>query len=84
MVTFLSPKFVAQEIFPLSNEQMSALSKDVSVIRLECGDHTFEVCFHNTMLTILFKMAAVICVILFDPVIMFAVHIYNDTRVGIW
>ena len=43
-LTFLIPKFVAQEIFPLSNEQKSALSKDVSVIRLECGDYTFEVC----------------------------------------
>ena len=43
-LTFLIPKFVAQEIFPLSNEQMSALSKDVSVTKLECGDNTFEVC----------------------------------------
>ena len=43
-LTFLIPKFVTQEIFPLSHEQTSALSKDVSVIRLECGDYTFEVC----------------------------------------
>ena len=42
-LTFLIPKFVAQEIFPLSHEQTSALSKDASVIRLECGDHEFEV-----------------------------------------
>ena len=43
---FLIPKFVAQELFPLSCEQTSALSKDVSVIRLECGDYTFEVCYN--------------------------------------
>ena len=43
---FLIPKFVAQEIFPLSHEQMSALFKDVSVIRLECGDYVSEVCHH--------------------------------------
>ena len=42
-LTFLIPKFVAQKIFPLSEEQTSALSKDVSLIRLECGDYTFEV-----------------------------------------
>ena len=42
-LTFLIPTFVAQEIFPLSNEQMSALHKDASVIRLECGDYVFEV-----------------------------------------
>ena len=42
-ITFLIPKFVARKIFPLSIEQTSALSKDVSVIRLECGDYEFEV-----------------------------------------
>ena len=42
-LTFLIPKFVAQEIFPLSDDQTSALSKDVAVIRLECGDYVFEV-----------------------------------------
>ena len=42
-LTFLIPKFVTQEIFPLSCEQTSALRKDVSVIRLECGDYVFEV-----------------------------------------
>ena len=36
---FLIPKFVAREIFPLSDQQTSALSKDVSVIRLECGNY---------------------------------------------
>ena len=42
-LTFLIPKFIAQEIFPLSHEQASALSRDASVIRLECGDYMFEV-----------------------------------------
>ena len=42
-LTFLIPKFIAQEIFPLSHEQASTLSKDASVIRLECGDYVFEV-----------------------------------------
>ena len=42
-LTFLIPKFIAEEIFPLSNEQTSALSKDASVIRLECGEYVFEV-----------------------------------------
>ena len=42
-LTFLIPKFIAQEIFPLSHEQTSALSKDASVIRLECGEYVFEV-----------------------------------------
>ena len=42
-LTFLIPKFVAEEIFPLSDEQTSALSKDVSVISLECGQYIFEV-----------------------------------------
>ena len=45
-LTFLIPKFIAQEIFPLSDEQTSALSKDASVIRLECGDYVFEVLEH--------------------------------------
>ena len=42
-LTFLIPKFIAQEIFPLSIEQASALSKDAFVIRLECGEYVFEV-----------------------------------------
>ena len=42
-LTLLVPTFVAQEVFPLSNEQMSAIHKDASVIRLECGDYVFEV-----------------------------------------
>ena len=42
-ITFLIPKFVARKVFPLSFEQISALTKDVSVIRLECGDYEFEV-----------------------------------------
>ena len=49
-LTLLIPKFVAQEIFPLSDEQTSALHKDVSVVRLECGDYVVEVieqyCLH--------------------------------------
>ena len=40
---FLIPKFVAREIFPLSAEQATALSKDVAVIKLECGHYVFEV-----------------------------------------
>ena len=42
-ITFLIPKFVAQEIFPLSKQQTSALSRDASVIRMECGEYVFEV-----------------------------------------
>lgn len=42
-LTFLIPKFLVQEIFPLSDEQTSALSKIASFIRLECGHHMFEV-----------------------------------------
>ena len=42
-LTFLIPKFITQEIFPLSHEQASTLSRDASVIRLECGDYVFEV-----------------------------------------
>ena len=38
-LTFLIPKFVAQEMLPLSEEQISALSRDASVIRLECGEY---------------------------------------------
>ena len=45
-LTFLIPKFIAQEIFPLSDDQTSALSKDVAVIRMECGDYMFEVLRH--------------------------------------
>ena len=45
-LTFLIPKFIAQEIFPLSDDQASALSRDVAVIRLECGDYVFEVLGH--------------------------------------
>jgi len=48
-LTFLVPRFVAQEIFPLSYEQTLAPSKDVSVIRLECGQYIFEVCIHVTI-----------------------------------
>ena len=43
LLTFLIPKFVSQEIFPLSYEQTSALSKDASVIWLECGDYVYKV-----------------------------------------
>ena len=43
---FLIPKFVAQNIFPLSHEQISALFNDVSVIKLKCGDYVFEVCYN--------------------------------------
>ena len=49
---FLIPKFVAREIFPLSQEKTSALSKDVSVIRLECGYFVFEVCYNSVHTTI--------------------------------
>ena len=45
-LTFLIPKFVAQDLFPLSCEQTSALSKEVSVIRLKCGNYMFEVCYN--------------------------------------
>ena len=48
-ITFLIPKFVAQKMFPLSSEQTTVLCKDVSVIRLECGDYVFEVCKHNPL-----------------------------------
>ena len=42
-LTFLISRFVAREIFPLSYKQTSALCKDVSAIRLECGQYIFEV-----------------------------------------
>ena len=42
-LVFLIPKFVAREIFPLSDEQATALSKDVAVMRLECGHYVFKV-----------------------------------------
>ena len=42
-LTFLIPKFVAQEIFPLSKKQTLALSRDASVIGLACGDYMFKV-----------------------------------------
>ena len=42
-LTFLIPKFVAQKILPLSKEQTSALSRDASVIKLECGEYVFKV-----------------------------------------
>ena len=42
-LTFLIPKFIAQELVPLSDEQTSALARDASVIRLECGDYVFKV-----------------------------------------
>ena len=40
---FLIPKFLAREIFPLSDEQATALSKDLAVMRLECVDYVFKV-----------------------------------------
>ena len=42
-LTFLIPKFIAKEIFPLSKDKTSALSKEAAVIRLECGDYVVEV-----------------------------------------
>ena len=48
-LTFLIPRFVAQEILPLSDEQKSALSENALVIRLECGDYVFEV-LHGTLI----------------------------------
>ena len=42
-LTFLIPKFLVQEVFPLSSEQISALSKDTSVISLECDGYSCEV-----------------------------------------
>ena len=42
-LTFLVPKFLARDIFPLSCEQTSALSKDASVVRLECGYYVYKV-----------------------------------------
>jgi len=53
-LTFMIPKFVAEEIFPLPDEQTSALSEDASVIRLECGDYVFkvmkELCMYNSFI----------------------------------
>ena len=46
-ILFLIPKFVAQERFPLSYEQTSALCNDVSLIRLECEQYIFEVCYNS-------------------------------------
>jgi len=46
---FLIPKFVAREIFPLSDEQTSALSKDVAVMRLKCGHYEFKVYSYNVV-----------------------------------
>ena len=42
-LTFLIPKFVLEEVFPLSSEQILALSKDASVISLECGSYSCKV-----------------------------------------
>ena len=42
-LTFLIPKFIAQDIFPLSCDQASALFKDISVIRLRCGHYVYQV-----------------------------------------
>lgn len=42
-LTFLIPEFVSQEIIPLSCEQTSVLSKDVSVIWLKCGQYIYKV-----------------------------------------
>ena len=41
-LTFLIPNFVAQKIFPISDKQIAVLSKDVSMIRLECGNYVCE------------------------------------------
>ena len=66
-LTFLIPKFLAQEIFPLSDEQTSALATDASVIRLECGVYIFKVeqscfrvssicaCIHITTIYVYFR-----------------------------
>ena len=45
-LTFLIPNFVAQKIFPLSKEQTAVLSRDVSVVRMVCGDYVSEVLEH--------------------------------------
>ena len=57
-LTFLIPKFVAQDLFPLSCEQTSALSKDVSVIRLKCGNYMFEVCYNPACSTMQNRFSA--------------------------
>ena len=43
LLTFPIPKFVSQEIFPLSCEQTSALRKGASVIWVKCGDYVYKV-----------------------------------------
>ena len=58
-LTFRIPKFVAQEIFPLSSDQTSALSKNASVIRLECGDYVFEVLEQSCCFTFIFFLSLV-------------------------
>ena len=57
-LTFRIPKFMAQRIFPLSNDQTSALSRDASVIRLECGDYMFEV-LEQSCFTFIFFLSLV-------------------------
>ena len=42
-LTFLIPKFVVQEVFPLSSKQISTLFKDASIISLECGSYSCKV-----------------------------------------
>ena len=42
-LTFLIPKFMAQEIFPLSDDQTSGLSKEAGVIKLEHENYVFQV-----------------------------------------
>ena len=59
-LTFLIPKFIAQEIFPLSPEQVSALSRDASVIRLECGDYLPEVLEQLCCFTFIFFLSLVL------------------------
>ena len=58
-LTFLIPKFIAQERFPLSPEQVSALSRDASVIRLECGDYVPEVLEQSCCFTFIFFLSLV-------------------------
>ena len=42
-LTFLIPNFVVQKILPISDKQIAVLSKDLSMIRLECGNYVCEV-----------------------------------------
>ena len=58
-LTFLIPKFLAQEIFPLSDEQTSALFKIASIIRLECGHYMFEVGMINFCTCIIISICIV-------------------------